>query len=148
MPFKRLADALRDGVVDGYENAWSNVRSRGLHQLRPNFTETGHSYLGYMVVTSNQFWDKLPSDIRLELNAILDEVTVEVNRLALEKNQTDREFINETGLAKIVTLNSQEKQLWKEAMTPIWEEYREEIGSDVITAAQSVKLQDVKVAGN
>ncbi len=140
MPFKRLPDALRVGVVDGYENAWSNILSRKLHLLRPHFTEVGHSYLGYMVVTSVSFWDKLPSEIQTEIKNILDEVTVMVNQLATEKETADKKVIVTTSKVKIFTLNAQQKQAWKDAMKPVWEEFKNEIGEEIINAAQASRL--------
>lgn len=139
MPFKQLPDSLKEGVVDGYENAWSNVLSRKLHLLRPNFTEVGHSYLGYMVVTNKKFWGSLPNDIRSELNDILDEVTEEVNRLAAEKEHSDKAVIMKTSKVKVITLNEEEKALWKNAMMPVWKEYEKEIGAHIVTAAINSK---------
>lgn len=140
MPFKLLPDALKVGVVDGYENAWSNVLSSGLHLLRPNITEVEHSYLGYMVVTSTKFWDSLPDDIRAELNNILDEVTAKVNTLALEKANAAKSEIMKTGKVNVITLNAEEKQVWKDAMMPVWQEFEAAIGTDIMTAAKKSKV--------
>lgn len=139
MPFKLLFDALRVGVVDGYENAWSNILSSKLHLLRPNITEVDHSYLGYMVVTSTQFWDSLPGDIRAELNNILDDVTVKVNALAVEKAKADKSEIMKTGKVNLITFSAEEKQAWKDAMMPVWKEFEEAIGPDIMAAAKESK---------
>lgn len=138
MPFKRLPDSLKEGVVDGYENAWSNVLSRKLHLLRPNFLEIDHSYLGYMVVTSKKFWDGLPVNIRTELELILSEVTEEVNRIALDKASEARATILQSSKVQVVTLNDEEKKLWKDAMVPIWKHYEEKIGPEVLAAAKEL----------
>lgn len=135
MPFKRLPDALKSGIVDGYENAWSNVLSRKMHLLRPYFTEAGHSYLGYMVVTSTVFWDGLPQDIRRELNDILVEVTAEVNRLAMAKEATDKEIIMNSRMVEVITLSEAEKQVWKDAMKPVWKKFQSAIGEEIMKAA-------------
>ena len=139
MPFKRLPDSLREGVVDGYENAWSNILSRKLHTLRPYFVETNHSYLGYMVVTSNKFWTSIPDDIRFELEDILDEVTVEVNKLAEHKAEIDRASVLSDRKVHTITLTASEQQLWKDVMVPIWKNYENEIGIDILEAAKAVK---------
>lgn len=135
MPFKQLPDALRVGIVDGYENAWSNVLSRSLHLLRRHFTEVGHSYLGYMVVTSVDFWQGLPNDIRTELEDILAEVTVAVNTLAREKEKADRHVIMNTSAVEVITLDTSEKRKWREAMLPLWREFEDDIGYEIMKAA-------------
>ena len=139
MPFKRLPDSLREGVVNGYENAWSNILSKKLHKLRPHFVETNHSYLGYMVVTSNKFWESVPDDIRSELELILDEVTQEVNKLAEHKADVDKASVLSDSKVHITTLTETERQLWKDAMVPIWKNYENEIGVDVLDAAKESK---------
>ncbi len=140
MPFKHLPDALRVGVVDGYENAWSNILSRGLHLLRPYFTEVGHSYLGYMVVTSVDFWRKLPVDIQVELKSILDEVTVVVNKLALEKERADREVIIKTSKVEVIELDSETRKQWHDAMVPIWKAFETDIGPEIMEAAKAGRV--------
>lgn len=139
MPFKYLPDALRGDIIDGYENAWSNILSRKLHLLRPYFTEVGHSYLGYMVVTNNTFWQNLPQDVRSELNVILDEVTEEVNRLAKEKEEADKTAIMADDNVQVVRLSEEEKKAWKDAMKPIWRDFEDAIGADIIKAAINTK---------
>ena len=144
MPFGRLKDSLRDGVVAGYENAWSNIAAGQLQLLRPYFIETDHSYLGYMVVSSTSFWDSLPDDIRMELEAILDEVTREVNSLAEKSAQTDREEIMHNENVTIVTPTDEERLLWKKAMLPVWKKFEDEIGADIIDAARVAKDQPTR----
>lgn len=142
MPFKRLPDALREGVVDGYENAWSNIFSKKLHKLRNHFTEVEATYLGYMVVASKAFWDGLPSDIRGELERIIDEVTVEVNRLAKEKESADKKLVLADKDVTLTKLSAEEKKIWKDAMLPIWDQYRDEIGSELLGAAEKAAAEN------
>lgn len=135
MPFKRVTDAILEGLVKGQENAWSNIYSRKIHELHKYFTEIQHSFLGYMVVTNFDFWDGLPSDIRASLEEILAEVTVEVNRLARDQAEGDRRKVIETGEVQIITPSSEEVALWREAMMPVWKQFDGEIGKEVIDAA-------------
>lgn len=139
MPFKQLPDALRGGLIDGYENAWSNVYSRDLHKLRRFFTEMNHSYLGYMVATSVQFWDGLPPEIRTKLERILEVVRIEVGRIAAEKVQTDQEKILTTEGVELITLSEAEKQPWKEAVKPLWDEFEALVGKDASDAMIKAK---------
>ena len=135
MPFKRVYDAVREGLVKGQENAWSNIYSRKLHTLQKYFTEVSHTYLNYMVVTSDNFWNSLPPDIRTELESILAEVTAEVRKLAREKAITNRRQIVEAGRVTILTLSDGERDAWRQALMPVWKEFEAEIGRDLIDAA-------------
>lgn len=139
MPFKRIPDALKTGVVDGHENTWSNIRASNLHFLRPNFTETGHSYLGYMVVTSLSFWEKLPAEMQTELSRILSEVTTEVNRLASDKNKEDRQMVMNNPKTNILSLTESEKQVWKDSLVSVWDDFKSNVGKDILQEVQNGK---------
>lgn len=139
LPYKLLADALKTGLVDGYENSWSNIRASKLYLLRRNYTEINHSFLGYMVATSVTFWEGLPEDIRLELDRALDEVTAEVNRLAAEKSLADKSALLEKGMIQVISLNEQEKQQWKDLLDPVALEFTGEIDPEIVLAAKQAK---------
>ena len=136
LPFNKVYDALYSGLVDGQENAWSNIHSQGFHKLQKEFTETQHSVLAYMVVTSAKFWDSLPAGIRTELEAILGEVTLEVNRIAEEKAQSSRQAVIDEG-GRAVQLTTEERQAWIDALEPVWQRFQSEIGQDIIDAAMA-----------
>lgn len=135
MSFKQVVDAIKEGLVDGQENSWSNIHSRKIHTLQKNFTELNHSFQGYMVIASQDFWDDLPDDVRSELERILAEVTLEVNRMALAQAASDRRKVAETEGVEIMTPSPKDVQLWRDAMTPIWTQFELEIGTEVIGAA-------------
>jgi C4-dicarboxylate-binding protein DctP len=139
LPYKRLVDALKMGVVDGYENSWSNIRASKLYLLRKNYTEINHSFLGYMVATSVAFWEGLPDDIRQELDRTLDEVTAEVNRLAAEKSLADKAALLQEGMVQVVSLNEKEKQQWSDLLDPVALQFAGEIDPQILLAAKQVK---------
>ena len=93
-----------------------------------------------MVVTSKTFWESLPDDIRAELNNTLDEVTAKVNILALEKANAAKSEIMKTGKVNVITLSAEEKQVWKDAMMPVWKEFEAAIGTDIMAAAKGSKV--------
>jgi len=139
MPFKRLPDALKGGLVDGYENAWSNVYSRNLHKLRPYFTDLNHSYLGYMVATSTEFWDGLPPAIRTTLEKILEEVRLEVRRIAADKVTTDRQKVLASDGVDLINPSAEERKLWSDAVLPLWKSFEASVGEELATAMINAK---------
>lgn len=139
VPFKQVVDAIREGLVEGQENAWSNIYSRKIYTLHKNFTELKHSFLGYMVVTSTEFWNGLPADIRSALEAILAKVSEEVNRMAAEQAEVDRERIAAVPGVTIIRPTAEEMTLWHEAWIPIWELFEPQIGPEVLDAALAAR---------
>jgi C4-dicarboxylate-binding protein DctP len=135
MPFKRVVDAIKEGLVEGQENSWSNIYSLKIQTLLKNFTELNHSFQGYMVITGQDFWDDLPTDIRSELQQILAEVTVEVNKLAQEQAITDRAKVESSPGVQIIIPSVDELALWRDKMVQVWMQFEPEIGNTVIESA-------------
>lgn len=140
LPFADVRDALRRELVEGQENAWSNIYSQHFQTLQTYVTETHHSFLGYMVITNKTFWEKLPADIRRELETILAQVADEVKAKALEQADRDRQAVINQDNVKIITLTDQEKALWRQAMTPVWALFASQIDPTVIAAAQAANV--------
>lgn len=138
LPFAQSFSAMQSGKVQGTENTWSNLYSQKLHTVQPYMTETNHGVLSYMLMTNATFWNSLPFDTRSRLQAIADEVTVSVNRDAEAINAKNREMIVSSGTSKLLTLTPAERQAWRDAMAPLLQKYSDEIGADVIQAAQTV----------
>jgi C4-dicarboxylate-binding protein DctP len=76
--------------------------------------------------------------VRTELEGIIDEVTFEVNRQAEAANQADRARIAAATGTQIITLSDEQREAWRKAMQPVWQEFEGVIGADVMKAAQIV----------
>ncbi|NJN06069.1 MAG: DctP family TRAP transporter solute-binding subunit [Rhodobacteraceae bacterium] len=135
MPFSRVTDAIREGLVDGQENAWSNIYSRGIHKLNRDYLELDHSFLGYLVVTNADFWQGLPDDIRAALNEILREVTEQVNQLALEKAVGDRAKAIAEGGIQVVSPSRRRPRAMASGAVAGLGQFEDDIGKEVIEAA-------------
>lgn len=134
MPFSEVYSALEQGLVDGQENTWSNIYSKKFHRRQRYITATGHGYLGYLVVTNYAFWRGLPPEIRAELTAILQQVTLWVRANAKAINMESKMKIMAAGTSKITTLTPEERAAWRRALQPVYDQYRAVIGPDLIDA--------------
>jgi C4-dicarboxylate-binding protein DctP len=138
LPFAEVFGALESGSVQGAENPWSNIYSKQLHSVQPFITETNHGVLDYMLVSNPRFWYAIPHQIRVTLEGIVDEVTYEVNRQAEATNLADRARIEQAGVSQVIALDEEQRNAWRQAMQPVWQEFEAVIGADVIQAAQTV----------
>ena len=138
MAFGEVYQALQTGTVDAQENTWSNIWSSKFYEVQPSITVSNHGYLGYFVATNEEFWRSLPADIRAGLEEILAEVTAWGNARADEINASARQSIADSGRSEIITLEPAEIAAWRDAMAPIWDQFSEMIGRDLIDAARSI----------
>ncbi|WPC05482.1 C4-dicarboxylate TRAP substrate-binding protein DctP [Pseudomonas benzenivorans] len=137
MSFAEVYQGLQTGVVNGAENPYSNIYSQKMHEVQKYITESNHGLLDYMLITNTQFWDGLPADVRGELEKIVAEVTVEVNKQADALNQGDKQRILDAGTTEIIQLTAEQRGQWRDAMKPVWSKFEAEIGADLIKAAQA-----------
>jgi C4-dicarboxylate-binding protein DctP len=134
MAFGEVYQALQTGAIDAQENTWSNNYSQKFFEVQDYFTESNHGYLGYLLTVNPSFWDKLPVDIRTELEAIIVEVTAEVNVNSMALNQQDKEKILAAGTSQIVELADEDLESWRQAMRGVWDEFSPEIGDEILSA--------------
>ncbi|MGH1429086.1 MAG: DctP family TRAP transporter solute-binding subunit [Arenicella sp.] len=137
--FKHVYSLLEDNEVDGQENTWSNIYSKKFFEHQPFIVESNHGYLGYMIVTNKVFWEGIPSDVRIILDKALAEAIDYGNKVALEKSIADKNKILASGKSEIHTMSLEERKAWVEVMKPVWNLYKDEIGSELILAAASAR---------
>ncbi|WP_028292573.1 DctP family TRAP transporter solute-binding subunit [Oceanobacter kriegii] len=135
--FPDVFNMLARGKVNGQENTWSNIYSAHLHRHQKYITESNHGLLDYMVITSAEFWQNLPADIRVELDQIMAEAIAFGNQVAAANNDENRQSVIDFGHSEIVTLSDQQRAAWELAMAPVWQQFANEIGPDLILAAKS-----------
>src|SRR3546814_3733368 len=79
LAFSEVYGALQTGVVDGQENTWSNIYTKKFHEVQDGITESNHGIIDYLLVTSVEFWESLPDDVRDQLATIVKEETAKGN---------------------------------------------------------------------
>jgi len=134
-PFSEVFTLLQTKAIDGQENTWSNIYSKKFFEVQPYITESNHGVLDYMIVTSKEFWMGLPDDIRGEVKKALDEAVAMGNEVAAKKAEADRQRIIDSGRSEVITLTDAQRAQWVEVMKPVWKQFEEEIGADLIEAA-------------
>ena len=134
MAFAEVYGALQTGVVDGQENTWSNIYTKKFFEVQDSTTQTSHQLLAYLFMTSKEFLDSLDADTRAKFIQIADEVTVAANTSVKQKEEGNRKNILDAG-GKINELTPAQRKQWVDAMKPVWKQFEDEIGADIIAAA-------------
>ena len=134
-PFSEVFTLLQTRAIDGQENTWSNIYSKKFFEVQPYITESNHGLLDYMVVTSAEFWMDLPDDVRPQVKQALDEAIAFGNQVAAKKGVDDRQKIIDSGRSEVISLTDAERAQWVEVMKPVWKQFEDVIGKDLIDAA-------------
>ena len=138
LPFKEVYTALGQGVVDGQENAWSNIYSKKFYEVQSFITVSNHSYLGYLLVVSSEFWNSLPDDIRSELSVIIKDATIKAREYAAEADTGDRKKIEADKYAKVVEMTPEQRASWRAATASVENQFRDQIGADLLKQVNSI----------
>jgi C4-dicarboxylate-binding protein DctP len=140
MAFSEVYGALQTGVVDGQENTWSNIYGKKFFEVQDGVTETDHGIIDYLLVTSTDFWDSLPDDVRDQLATIIEEVTTARNGESSSVNASNKQAIIDAG-GTVRTLTAEQREVWVSTMKPVWEEFVGDVGQENIDAAQAINAK-------
>ena len=135
MAFSEVYQALQTGVVDGLENVPSNLYTQKMHEVQKHMTVTNHGYIGYAVVVNKKFWEKLPADVRSQLDGAMKEATEYANKIAQQENEAALDAIRKSGKTTVYMPSEAEKAEWRKVMLPVHKTMEERIGKDLIAAA-------------
>jgi len=135
MAFSEVYGALQTKVVDGQENTWSNIYGKKFFEVQDGVTITNHGIIDYLVVTSDEWLEGLDAEVRDQLLQILREVTETRNAESTAVNEANREEILKAG-GVVRELTADQRQEWVDALKPVWEQFADDVGADMIDAAQ------------
>jgi C4-dicarboxylate-binding protein DctP len=135
MAFSEVYQALQTGVVDGVENVPSNLYTQKMHEVQKHLTVTNHGYIGYAVIVNKKFWDKLPPDVRTQLEGAMKQATAYANQIAQQENEAALEAIKKSGKTTVYQPTEAEKAEWRKTLLPVHKTVEDRIGKDLIAAA-------------
>ncbi|EAR61171.1 TRAP transporter substrate-binding protein [Neptuniibacter caesariensis] len=136
-PFSEVFTLLQTKAIDGQENTWSNIYSKKFFEVQPYITESNHGVLDYLVVTSAEFWMGLDDGLKAEIKKALDEAIKHGNGIAAQKASADKQQIIDSKRSEVLELTDAERAQWVTAMKPVWKKFEDQIGADLIKAAEA-----------
>src|SRR5262249_50969894 len=95
-----------------------------------------HGYIGYAVIANRKFWEGLSADVRGQLEKAMAEATTFANGIAQTENDEALEEMKKSGKTTVTTLTPAEKESWKKALLPLYDEMASRVGKDVIAEFQ------------
>ncbi|NLI13739.1 DctP family TRAP transporter solute-binding subunit [Pelotomaculum propionicicum] len=136
--FDDLYRALETRAFDGEENTISNICTKNLYKVQPYLIVTNHGYMGYVVLTNAAYWNSLPPDIREVLESTMAEVTEWERQQALKMNKEGLEMVAQSGVTQVHYQTEDEKREWMEVLRPIYTEFSDVIGRDLISSIEEL----------
>jgi len=136
--FADVYPAMKSGTVDGADNPPSNMYTQKMHEVQKHVTLTNHMYMGYAIVVNKKFWDGLPADIRVALEAALREATAYQKMMSQVDNDRSIDAMKKTGKTTVYTPTAAEDAAFRKVLTPVQQQMESRIGKDLIQSISKV----------
>ena len=131
MPLAEVYSALQSAVLDGQENAFTQIWSAKFHEVQKFLSLSGHVYTPAYLAVSEKVWAKIPKDTQTTLARIAWEMG---DFARSEGERLDKELMGK--LAPPMKANEVDKDSFIKASATIYEDF----GKEVPGAADLVKL--------
>ena len=136
LPFSEVYSALEQGVVNGEENTISNIYTKKFYEVQKYMTISNHGYLGYLVVMSKKFWNRLPADLKADVKEAIKEATQKERVWAQELNEEQlnsiKAYAKKTGKLQIDYLTPKQREAWVKKLRGIYPKFYDKIGKNLI----------------
>jgi len=134
MAFSEVYQALQTGVVDGTENPPSNLYTQKMNEVQKYVRVSDHGYLGYAVIVNKAFWERLPAEVRGQLEKAMAESTDYANKIAKEENDQSLEAVRKTGKTEVFTPTPAERAALRAKLIPVHQEVASRVGKEQLDA--------------
>lgn len=131
--------ALQQGTVDGQENTFNNFDTQKYQEVQKHLSTTAHGRLDYAIFVNKPFWESIPSDLLALVEEALTEATDLANELAANENDKSFENIKKSGTVTVYEMSQEERDVLKEALQPVYEEFGDTITPELIEGIEALK---------
>ncbi len=137
IPFPEIYNALQTGVIDAQENPIMTSILMKFTEVTKYVTRTQHCVTECVIVVSPDYWATL-SKSEQEIFRLAAKVCVETNRnvnadlhQSLPKSNISVDEYAKQNQIEIIDLTPEQRETFRQAMTPVWDKYRKKIGDDL-----------------
>lgn len=138
MPLSEVFTGLQQGAIDGQDNPIGNVKAFGFNTVQDYITLSQHQWAGIMLLVDDAKWQALPEETR----ALISEVALEAQdwerQTMADTEASDLQEMVDGGMT-VTRLTPEQSAAFREQMAPVWDEFRDSIGAELIDAAQSAQ---------
>lgn len=137
MSFGEVFGALQQKVVDGQENPFEIIASSKLYEVQKHMTIWNYSYDALIFGMNKSLYESLEPDLQKIVAKAAKESAVYQVKLNRQKDDTNLKLIKEKGM-EVYTPSAAELAKFKEAVAPVYEEYKPILGADLVAKFQAL----------
>jgi tripartite ATP-independent transporter DctP family solute receptor len=131
MAFNELYTALQQGTVDGQDNGPGLTYGSKFYEVQPYYTYTNHMYSVLALIVSQKTWEKLPDDIKVQLETLGKEVGMEQREYSKQMEIEYGKRMEAEGV-QVTYLTDEELKRFQESARATIETLAPQIGGDLV----------------
>ena len=131
-----FSTAIRQGTVDGTNNAYVNIYQYKWQESLRYMTETFATYSPAVFLVSKEWFDALPADLQDVVVRAEREACLWERELSARRTNELKEIMKKEGLQIIEDINLQE---WIEATKPVHEQFKDRVNYEYVQAFIDVR---------
>lgn len=136
MNYNEVYTGLEQGTIDGQDNPATLTYTSKFYEKLSYFTKTNHVALCIPIIVQKSYYENLPEDIRQVMDEGFQEMLTYCREENLQFELDALDAMEEYGL-EIIDLTDEQMKEFQDAIGPIYDEYREIVGDDVMDLALS-----------
>ncbi len=137
LPRKPQKAFLYNPEIDGHSATYIDLLDTDISALQGYILETEHIYSGHLIISSNTFWQTLPTELKTSLNDAMKQAIQRSNSAAEQMAQTSKEKLLASKQFEITELSIGGRKKWVQASSSVWMLWSDSIGDQLIQIATS-----------
>jgi tripartite ATP-independent transporter DctP family solute receptor len=135
MAWGEVFTALQQGTIDAQENPLPVIYTQKLYEVQKYLSLTDHFYAPALFLMSGDMFDSLSADDQALFMEAAAEATAYEREVSLQQAEDYVALCVDEGME----VNEVDKALFVEAMAPVYEQFEEELGKDLIDEIKNTK---------
>lgn len=136
VPEDNVLVALKSGRIEAQISSWERLQTDQTLSVQAGVTETNHSFQGYQLVVSSNWWNGLDPVLAKSLRELIARVSQQANFEAVRRQTGSKRTIMRSG-AVVRTLTRKQRQAWQQVATPIWNRFADAGHQPLIDAVRA-----------
>jgi len=134
MNFGEVYTALQQKTIDGQENPVAIVYDNKFYEVQKYYSLTGHLFSVTVLLANKDFMDRLPEDLKAIVKNAAKDFCIADRKMVTEQEKGTIKKLVAKGM-KINELSEQQKKPFMDAAKPIYKQFENIIGKDLIQLA-------------
>lgn len=136
MSWNEIYTGLQQGTIEAQDNSPEQTYLAKFYEVQPYYTTLNHTLSNGLAICKKSYIDSLPEDIRQVLTDGMKICCDAQRQASVELEQEYLQMMRDEGVT-VCELTVEQRALFQEKVMPLYDEYREIVGDEVMDLALS-----------